>query len=180
MHKVCLFCSSKLNLETSFVDKLALEFKKRNWGMVYGGAKVGAMGQLADSFLNAGVSVYGVIPRDLFPREVAHDKLTELIETKDLMERKRLLMKMSNGFVVLPGGLGTLDEAIEVLTWKSLDIPFGPLVFYNEKNYWQAFFGLLNDLKSKGMLYEGLEKEYAVASDMSQLFLALEGKWHSH
>lgn len=174
MRKISLFCSSKLTFEPSFVASLAKEFKKRSWSMVYGGAQVGAMGQLADGFLKEKVDVYGVIPKDLFPREVAHQNLTELIEVDDLMERKRLMMQMSNGFVVLPGGLGTLDEAVEVLTWKSLELPFGPLVFYNPNNYWKAFFDLLNDLKSKGMLYDGLDKEYLIASSLEDIFQGLE------
>jgi uncharacterized protein (TIGR00730 family) len=169
MQKICLFCSSKQTYEDSFIKNLAREFKIKNWDMVYGGAKVGAMGQLADIFLSEGVNVYGVIPRNLFSSEVPHQGLTELIEVDDLMERKKLLMKLSNAFVVLPGGLGTLDEAVEVLTWKSLGLPFGPLVFFNPNNYWKAFFDLLNDLKSKGMLYDNLQDEYSIANSFDEL-----------
>ena len=122
--RVCVFCSSILDFSAATLEScrtIARELVSKGHSLVYGGAKVGLMGLMADEALAKGGTVVGYLPRGLFPLEIPHRGLSELIETKDLMERKQLMMENSDAFLILPGGVGTLDEFFEVLTWKSLN-----------------------------------------------------------
>ena len=123
MKRICVYCGSAVGASSVYVqmaEKLAIELVKRNIELVYGGAQVGVMGSIANSVLAAGGSVIGVLPVGLFRTEVPHDGLTQLIEVSSLHERKAKMAEISDAFIALPGGLGTLEELFEILTWAQL------------------------------------------------------------
>jgi len=143
-------------------------------GMVYGGSTDGLMGLMANSVLEKGGEVTGVFPRGLFPTEIEHQGLTELVYTADLLERKRVMMEGSDAFVVFPGGLGTLDEALEVLTWRSLGKLTKPIVFYNWQGFWDSFLTCMKDLEAKNVLYPEAFESFQVADSIDEVFEGLK------
>src|SRR6266480_7837549 len=125
MHRICVFTGSNLGVRLEYQQAartLGQEMVARGLGLVYGGASVGLMGVLADAVLAEGGEVIGVIPRPLAARELAHAGLTKLHVVASMHERKATMVRLSDGFVALPGGLGTLEETLEVLTWAQLGI----------------------------------------------------------
>ena len=125
LRRVCVFCGSSLGARPDYVDAaraLGAELAARGIGLVYGGAHVGLMGALADACRTAGGEVTGVIPASLVEAEVAHAGLDDLRIVDTMHERKALMAELSDGFVALPGGFGTLEEFCEVLTWSQLSL----------------------------------------------------------
>lgn len=141
---ICVYCGSRESNNPRFPElaqKAGREIARRNWGVVYGGGKVGMMGKLADAALDSNGEVFGVIPTRLKKAEVAHTELTDLHETQDMHTRKALMESLSDAFLILPGGFGTLDEFFEILTWKQLGIHNKPIFLLNSEGY---FDGLVN------------------------------------
>lgn len=152
---VCVFCGSSNGVDPIFLEAaraLGQAIAERGWHLVYGGAEVGLMGAMADAALAAGGAVTGVIPRALFEREVAHRGLTQLIEVNNMHERKAEMARRADAFLVLPGGLGTLDELCEILSWALLGIHDKPIVLINIAGYWEAFLGVLDAAVAAGFL----------------------------
>jgi uncharacterized protein (TIGR00730 family) len=152
---VCVFCASSNGAEPIFLEAakaLGRSIAGRGWQLVYGGADVGLMGALADAALGDGGAVTGVIPRALVDREFAHRGLTQLIEVDSMHERKAEMARRADAFLVLPGGLGTLDELCEILTWALLGIHDKPVVLINIGGYWDAFLGMLDAAVAAGFL----------------------------
>src|SRR5437870_60626 len=128
--RVCVFAGSKAGKNESYATaarELGAEIARRGWGMVYGGASVGLMGICADAALAGGADVSGVLPKALSSREIAHHGLTELRIVGSLHERKAIMGALSDAYVVLPGGAGTLDEFYEALTWAQLGLHDRPI-----------------------------------------------------
>ena len=122
---MCVFCGSSTGTEVAYLDaaeELGSLLAGAGIGLVYGGGSVGLMGAVADACLAAGGDVTGVIPAGLFRKEIGHTGLTQLVEVASMHERKQLMYELADGFVALPGGLGTLEELAEVLTWNQLGI----------------------------------------------------------
>jgi uncharacterized protein (TIGR00730 family) len=136
---------------------LALELCERRIGLVYGGGSTGLMGILADAVLAAGGEVIGVIPRGLMTPELAHPGLTELHVVSTMHERKALMASQADGFIALPGGLGTLEEILEVLTWAQLGIHRRPVGLLNVATYWDSLLALLQHAAHEGFV----RREYA-------------------
>lgn len=152
---VCVFCASSDGTQPIYLEAaraLGQSVAERGWHLVYGGAHVGLMGAMADAALAAGGSVTGVIPRALVEREIAFRGLTELIETGSMHERKAEMARRADAFLVLPGGLGTLDEMCEMLTWSLLGIHQKPIVLINVAGYWDPFLGMLDAAVAAGFL----------------------------
>jgi uncharacterized protein (TIGR00730 family) len=152
---VCVFCASSNGTDPIFLEAaraLGQTIAERGWRLVYGGAEVGLMGAMADAALAHSGSVTGVIPHALVEREIAHRGLTELIEVNSMHERKAEMARRANAFFVLPGGLGTLDELCEMLTWSLLGIHDKPIVLINTAGYWDAFLGMLDAAVAAGFL----------------------------
>jgi len=123
--RVCVFCGSSDGADPAYgraAVAVGAAIARRGWTLVYGGAQVGLMGMVADAALEWGGEVVGVIPHGLFRDEVAHTGLTELVEVDGMLERKALMAERSDAFVALPGGMGTLDELFEMLTWSQLGL----------------------------------------------------------
>ena len=175
--KICVFCSSRKELSPSTFEQ-AKDFCKglvdREMELVYGGGLEGLMGFMADAVLAEGGKVYGVFPDGIFPNEVAHDNLTQLIMTEDMMERKRKMMEMSDAFVVFPGGIGTLDEALEVMTWKSIGCFKKPILFFNWEGFWDSFHELLKDYESRGVFHPKTLDTFEFVNTVEDLFTRLQ------
>jgi uncharacterized protein (TIGR00730 family) len=147
LKRVCVFCGSNPGTRPEYADaarELASLMAGRRIGLVYGGGNVGLMGVLADAMLAAGGEVIGVIPASLVAREVAHHGVSELRVVQTMHERKALMNELSDGFVALPGGFGTLDEFFEILTWSQLGIHGKPCGLLNIAGYYDDLMLMLD------------------------------------
>lgn len=147
MQKLCVFCGSGYGADPNYAiaaKGLAAVLVKENIGLVYGGAKVGIMGEIARAVHEAGGNVIGVIPRGLADREVAFEELTDLRIVNTMHERKALMAELSDGFIALPGGLGTLEEVIEIITWAQLGLHSKPCGLLNVNGYYDKLLQFLD------------------------------------
>ena len=138
MKRICVYCGSSPGRHPAFLSNagvLAKEFVEQSIGLVYGGASVGIMGKIADEVIKAGGEVIGVVPQALVDYEVSHDGLSELKVVSSMHERKALMAELSDGFIALPGGLGTLDELFEGWTWSQLGFHNKPIALLNTEHY---------------------------------------------
>ena len=152
---VCVFCGSSAPADPRYLDAaraLGALIARRNVALVYGGGSTGLMGELADAALALGGRVIGVIPAGLFAREAGHSGLTELREVTSMHERKRLMYDLSDAFVALPGGLGTLEELAEVATWSQLGLHSKPVVLLNVGGFWDPLLAQLGVMARTGLL----------------------------
>lgn len=169
---ICIFCSSKLYFSDELIaksQKFGEWMGEQKMGLVYGGSRSGLMGVMADAVLKTGGTVTGYIPKGLFPKEVPHLGIQKLEEVPDLFERKKMMMKDGDVFVILPGGVGTLDEFFEVITWKSLRCFNKPIYLLNENGFWDTLMVMLKDLESKQMLDSNLLESFVIVDDYSSL-----------
>lgn len=147
MQRVCVFCGSRPGRSPAYLEaaeRLAAALVRRDIGIVYGGAGIGVMGALADAALDQGGEVTGVMPEQLTARELSHKHLTELHIVESMHERKALMGSLSDGFVALPGGLGTLEEFFEVLTWNQLGIHAKPCGLLNVDGFYDSLTSFLD------------------------------------
>jgi uncharacterized protein (TIGR00730 family) len=150
---VCVFCGSSASVAEVYRQSATLlgtALGQAGMDLVYGGGRVGLMGIVADSALAAGSRVTGIIPRFLEEFEVGHEGLDELVITETMHDRKQLMYDRADAFVVLPGGLGTLDETIEVITWTQLGLSSKPVILVNVDGYWAPFLALIRHSIAKG------------------------------
>jgi len=155
MTRVCVFCGSAAGARPAYAQAaraLAQELVARGLGLVYGGGSVGLMGVLADAALAAGGEVIGVIPRGLATRELAHGGLTELRVVESMHERKALMAALADGFVALPGGLGTLEETLEMVTWTQLGIHQKPVGLLDVEGYFEGLRRMLAHAVREGFV----------------------------
>ncbi len=141
MKNVAVFCGARLGVRTkrkTLAEDLMKSFFKESWGLVYGGGKVGLMGVMADEMLMLGGEVIGVIPKRLMDWEVGHTGLKNLHIVDDMHIRKKMMYDLSDAFVIFPGGIGTLDEFFEILTWKQLGEHSKPIVLLNHDGYYSG------------------------------------------
>jgi uncharacterized protein (TIGR00730 family) len=152
---VCVFCGSSTPPDpryTAVATELGSLVARRGLGLVYGGGSVGLMGSLADAALAAGGQVTGVIPAGLFSREIGHQSLTKLHQVGSMHERKQLMYDLSDGFIALPGGLGTLEELAEVTTWSQLGLHAKPVVLLDVDGFWDPLIAQLDCMVDVGLL----------------------------
>jgi uncharacterized protein (TIGR00730 family) len=154
---VCVFCGSgdgnRAGIHALATD-LGSQLAAEGIGLVYGGARIGVMGRVADAVLASGGEVIGVIPGGLFNREVPHEKLTELRVVDGMHERKATMYALSDGFVALPGGYGTLDELFEATTWNQLRLhePRKPVTLLDNDGFWDPLVQLLDTMAGAGFV----------------------------
>ena len=151
----CVFAGSAEGNQAKYADSaeaLGRELAARGAGLVYGGARIGLMGALANTVLGSGGAVTGVIPRPLAEREVAHDGLTTLHLVSSMHERKQLMADLSDGFIALPGGLGTIEELFEMLTWAQLGIHGKPCGLLNVAGYFDRLLEFLDHTVGEGFI----------------------------
>lgn len=147
MKRICVYCGSSLGKHPDYTKAahlLAEEMFKRDIGLIYGGASIGIMGQVADAVLALGGEVIGVIPRALALKEVSHSGLTDLKIVGSMHERKTVMTDLADGFIALPGGLGTLEELFEILTWAQLGFHQKPCGLLNIGNYYDGLVAFLD------------------------------------
>ena len=153
--RVCVFCGSSPGRSPEYAAaarRLGSLLARRGVGLVYGGGNVGLMGIVADAVLAEGGEVVGVIPRALVDRELAHRGLTDLRVVGSMHERKALMAALSDAFVALPGGFGTLDELVEIITWRQLELHAKPIGLLDAAGFWDPFAGLVEHLRTAGFL----------------------------
>jgi len=158
IRSLCVLCGSRDGSDPVYrqaaID-LATLMVQRGVRLVYGGGSIGLMGVIADTVLAEGGEVVGVIPDFLIRWEVGHCKLTELIVTDSMHDRKRKMFEMADAFVVLPGGLGTLDETFEIITWKQLRLHDCPIVVFDVDGYWAPLMALIQHAIGTGFAHPG-------------------------
>lgn len=155
MHRICVFCGSNEGdneIYRKAAEELAGLMVAENIELVYGGAQVGLMGRIADAVLQRGGRVTGVIPGALFPKEIPHQGLTQLLVVDSMHERKRLMYESSDGFIALPGGLGTLDELFEILTWGQLGLHAKPCGLLNVAGFFDQILAFLDTAEQRHFL----------------------------
>lgn len=173
---ICLFCGSRPGLSASFAAsarELGAGLAARGWTLVYGGGDVGLMGICADAALAAGGSVIGIIPQRLLDREVGKREITELVVTRTMFERKELMIERSDAFVVLPGGLGTLDEIMEVLTLRQLGYHDKPVVIVDVDGYWAPLAVMFERVVASGYADASVRDLYAFVPSVDAALAAL-------
>jgi uncharacterized protein (TIGR00730 family) len=145
--RICVFCGSSVGANPKYLAEaksLGQQLAAGGWGLVYGGTSIGLMGATADAALSGGAEVIGVLPQALQDREIAHRGLTKLHLVGSMHERKALMASLSDAFIALPGGYGTLDEFFEVVTWAQLSIHSKPCVLVNTNRYYDFLLQFLN------------------------------------
>lgn len=155
LKKICVFCGSSDGNDIAITDaaeRLGKIFAENNITLVYGAAKIGVMGTLAKSVLENKGDVIGIIPKFLKKKEVVHLGLTELVTTHNMHERKLKMQEMSDGFITLPGGFGTLEELFEIITWLQLGLHDKPIGLLNINGFFDDMLKLLENMVRKGFL----------------------------
>ena len=155
MRRVCVYAGSNPGSDPAYAEAaraFAAELAARGIGLVYGGGKVGLMGVLADTVLDAGGEAIGVMPQALIAREIGHERLTELKVVDSMHERKARMAELADGFVAVPGGIGTLEELIEVYTWSQLGLHRKPMGVLNVNGYYDGLASLLDHALREGFL----------------------------
>jgi uncharacterized protein (TIGR00730 family) len=152
---VCVYCGASSGHDPVHAEAaraLGREMAQQRLALVYGGGHVGLMGIIADAVLDAGGEVTGVIPKALMDTEVGHDRLTRLMVVKDMHERKALMAELANGFIAMPGGIGTLEELFEAMTWAQLGFHEKPVGLLNVNGFYDKLLAFLSQLEQEGFL----------------------------
>lgn len=166
LSSVCVYCGSSHGTDPSYeaaATRLGQILAEEDLRLVYGGGSVGLMGVVAQATLDAGGSVTGIIPHFLEKREVMLKSLDDLVVTKDMHQRKQQMFQRSDGFIALPGGIGTLEEAVEMMTWAQLGQHKKPIVLANINGFWSPLLELLDHMRSQGFIRPESEVPYLVA-----------------
>lgn len=175
--RLCVFCGSSNRVASRFRDA-ATAFghliAERGDELVYGGGRVGLMGLVADAALERGARVTGIIPRFLMDLEVGHGAVSELVITESMHARKAEMYERADAFVVLPGGLGTLDETIEVLTWSQLRLSTKPVVLVDVDGYWQPLLALIEHTIEAGFTRPANRDLFKVVASVDAVFEAID------
>lgn len=167
MKSVCVFCGSSMGTQPAYVEgarRLGTLLAERNLSLVYGGSATGLMRVLADAALAAGGTVVGVIPRGLVEREVAHPSLSELHVVGSMHERKQKMIDLSDAFIALPGGFGTLDETAEVLSWRQLGLHSKPLGLLDVAGFYAPLLRFFDQAVDQGFI-AGDQRRALIADD---------------
>ena len=170
MNSITVFCGSSLGNEAAFEEQayqLGKLLAERNLELVYGGAKVGLMGAVADGVLNHNGTVIGVLPNFLSHKEVLHENLTKLILVDSMHERKAQMNDLCDGVIALPGGFGTLEELFEMLTWSQLGLHKKPIGILNISGYYDLLIQFVENMVDKGLL-KMVNQEMIIVSDNAQ------------
>ena len=186
LNRICVFCGASPGRSPGYAalaSETGRALAERSIGIVYGGGRVGLMGALADGALDAGGEVIGVIPRGLVDRELAHPDVTELRVVETLHERKAVMAELADAFIALPGGLGTLEELSEVVSWAQLDLHRKPCGVLDPDGYFRDLIAFLDHAVEEGFLagpdrarlivestLDGLLEQFAAAPP-------IEGRW---
>ncbi|MFP5212061.1 MAG: TIGR00730 family Rossman fold protein [Acidobacteriota bacterium] len=189
MKRICVFCGSSPSSRPEYVQvarRLAHILVDRGIGLVYGGASVGLMGEIADAVLREGGEVTGVIPEMLLLKELAHPDLSELVVVNSMHQRKLKMSELSDGFIALPGGFGTMEEFFEVLTWAQLGLHQKPCGILDVADYYRHLVSFMDHMLSEGFLKDKWRNMVLIDTDPLSLLDRFDryvppeiGKWLS-
>lgn len=177
IRSVCLYCGAKAGSNPAWAaaaEALGRGLAERGMDLVYGGGRVGLMGIAADAALRAGGRVIGIIPHFLRRAEVGHGAVSELIVVDTMHERKQRMSEVADAFVVLPGGLGTLDETFEIVTWKQLGLHDKPIIVADIDGFWRPLRHLMAHIVESELMHGDLDHFVSFAADMPAVFHLLE------
>lgn len=172
MKRLAVFCGSSMGLSEAYKEgaiQLGKELAKRKITLVYGGSSIGIMGTVADTVLELGGQVIGVIPKMLEEREISHPHLTELLIVDSMHERKAKMVELADGFIALPGGMGTLEELFEVLTWAQLGLHQKPCGILNIHHYYDSLISFIDHMHEQQFLQDQYRSMALIASNPSDL-----------
>jgi hypothetical protein len=178
--RICVFCGSANGADPAYAQtakELGQRIAAAGMGLVYGGATVGLMGVLADAVIAGGAEVVGVMPDVLMDREIAHKGITHFHVVKTMHERKALMYEHADAFIALPGGYGTLDEFIEIVTWAQLKIHQKPCILINTNGYYDGFLSFLDHTMSQGFLKPENRRLIQVATDAESALAIVRSRW---
>lgn len=176
MNSICVFCGSSMGRQPEYkraAEELGKLFLERNIRLVYGGANVGLMQILADTVLAGGGEVIGIMPQMLIDKEVAHTGLTKMITVSNMSERKNLMVEMSDAFIAMPGGFGTLDELAEVITYNQLRLTDKPIGILNTAGYFDPLLAFLDHITEEGFLRHEHRQNLIVDNTVSRLLIKM-------
>lgn len=176
--KLAIYCGSSEGRDPKYIEQataVGRALAQRGIGIVYGGGRVGLMGAVADAALAEGGTVIGVIPKALEAREVAHRGLSELHVVADMHERKALMAELSDGFIALPGGIGTLEELFESWTWGLLGFHRKPCALLNADGYYDELRRFIDKMVDEGFLQPHFRDMLVVSAELESLLQAFEG-----
>ena len=174
---VAVYCGSRSGSSAAYkraAKELGRQLAERDIHLIFGGGRIGLMGEVADQVLTNGGTVTGVIPHFLNELEVAHQGVTELITVDNMHERKHLMFSKSDAFVILPGGLGTLDECLEILAWKQLQIHKSPIVILDVEGYWKTLRMLFQDIVDGGFAHPKALDLFSIVNCVDDVFDSFE------
>ncbi len=177
IHSLGVFCGSKTGADAAHAKtarRLGAMLVEKGVRLVYGGGAIGLMGVVAETVINGGGQVTGVIPDFLMKYEVGNPGVTELIVVSSMHERKRRMFDAADGFLVLPGGLGTLDETFEIITWKQLQLHTKPIVILNANAYWRHFTALVDSIIEGDFAHPAVRELFTVVDGLDDVFPALD------
>lgn len=187
MKRITIFCGSSFGTDANYETeafKLGQAMASNGYELVYGGANVGLMGAVADGILGKGGKAYGILPRFLMEKEIAHKGLTELHIVESMHERKTKMNEMCDGVIVLPGGFGTLEEFFEMLTWAQLGLHKKPIGILNIGGFYNLLLEFVANMAEKGFLKPINQQMILVSDKIEDLFQKIEaykapevGKW---
>lgn len=166
LKRLAVYCGAAPGGDPLFAEvarELAKHMAARGIDLVYGGGKLGLMGTMADTILAAGGRAYGVIPHALVEQEVAHEELTELYQVTTMHERKAKFTELADGFLCLPGGIGTLDELFEAWTWNALGYHNKPFCLLNVRGFWEPFAEFMDHVRDAGFLSAARRAQLLIA-----------------
>lgn len=172
LNALCVFCGASLGVEPAYraaAERLGRHLAEAGVTLVFGGGHVGLMGVLATAVLEGGGRVIGIIPDHLVKIESPFRDISELIVVDSMHTRKRKMFDLADAFCVLPGGLGTLDETFEILTWKQLHLHNKPVVLANVEGYWDAWLKLFHVSVERGFVQPSAERLFSVVEDMDDV-----------
>jgi uncharacterized protein (TIGR00730 family) len=174
---LCVYCGSGLGIDSRHLEaarELGRRMAERRMRLIYGGARIGLMGALADSVLAAAGEVVGILPSHLDRTELGHRGATALHIVGSMHERKNKMFEMSDAFAVLPGGFGTLDEAFEMITWRKLGLHDKPIFLLDLAGYWRPLLALVDHVIGQGFAAPADRHLYSVVSTVEELLSAIE------
>ena len=172
MKKLCVFTGAATGSDPRFADaahQLGQILASRNLGLVYGGGKSGLMGKIADAVIAADGHATGIIPKFLDNVEIAHRGLNDLHVIDTMHERKNMMYEIADGFIIMPGGLGTLDETMEIITWRQLGLHRKPIIIANLHGYWDYMLLLFQNIIDEGFMHHGHTGHFEHVDDMDAL-----------
>ncbi len=176
LSSLCVYCGSSTGVDPAHATaagRLGRLMAERGVRLIFGGGRIGLMGVLADAVLAAGGTIVGVIPRHIEEREIAHQHVTNLVVVDSMHERKLKMFQLADAFAVLPGGLGTLDETLEIITWRQLGLHDKPIVLVDNDGYWAPRLRLVDHVIATGFAGPDAARLFTVVDRVDDIFDAV-------